>query len=101
MIREEPHHPAEPVTADAYAHLPVFDDFVRLTIQHLIQLDLDGQGDCLADEVAVIRNCGPHGGRTSSSSKVLMNRHPSLHSSVGRLAPVWSRVMPYRSALPH
>src|SRR5215204_4718102 len=62
LIREEPHHPAEPVTADAYAHLPVFDDFVRLTIQHLIQLDLDGQGDCLADEVAVIRNRGPHGG---------------------------------------
>ena len=31
MIREDPHRPALPVTADAYAHLPVFDDFARLT----------------------------------------------------------------------
>src|SRR5215207_2349567 len=62
LIREEPHRPAQPLTADVYTRLPVFDDFVRLTIQHLIQLDLDGQGDCFADEVAVIRNRGPHGG---------------------------------------
>jgi hypothetical protein len=31
LIREEPHCPAQPLTADAYAHLPVFDDFARLT----------------------------------------------------------------------
>jgi hypothetical protein len=31
LIREDPHRPAEPLTADADAHLPVFDDFARLT----------------------------------------------------------------------
>src|SRR5215207_3969990 len=29
LIREEPHRPAQPLTADAYAHLPVFNDFAR------------------------------------------------------------------------
>jgi hypothetical protein len=31
LIREDLHRPAPPLTADAYAHLPVFDDFARLT----------------------------------------------------------------------
>src|SRR3954453_23420518 len=31
LIREEPHRPAEPLTADDYAHVPVFDDFTRLS----------------------------------------------------------------------
>jgi hypothetical protein len=31
LIREEPHRPAQPLTADVYAHLPIFDDFARLT----------------------------------------------------------------------
>src|SRR3954463_9031418 len=31
LIREEPHRPAQPLTADVYAHLSVFDDFARLT----------------------------------------------------------------------
>jgi hypothetical protein len=31
LIREEPHRPVHPLTVDAYAHLPVFDDFARLT----------------------------------------------------------------------
>jgi hypothetical protein len=31
LIREDLHRPAPPLTADTYAHLPVFDDFARLT----------------------------------------------------------------------
>jgi hypothetical protein len=31
VSREEPHRPVQPLTADVYAHLPVFDDFARLT----------------------------------------------------------------------
>ena len=31
MSREEPHRTVQPVMADVYAHLPVFDDFARLT----------------------------------------------------------------------
>src|SRR4051794_1836883 len=31
VIRDEPHRTVQPVTADVYAHLSVFDDFARLT----------------------------------------------------------------------
>ena len=45
MIREEPHRPAQPLTADAYAHLPVFDDFARLTASDWVVSSIE-PNDC-------------------------------------------------------